>query len=140
MSGISRNHRIGSRLKQIAASWRRQSGGRHALLVWLTLAALFLQSLVVQTHLHSPSGSLPTSARSQAVFAGVTVERSAPLGHSSCPLCVELKAAGHYLPPTPIVLIAPPVFAFWFDRTVAADPAGPQPSHHWQSRAPPSQP
>jgi len=127
-------------LSQLAISWSRQPGGRHALLVWLTFAALFLQSLVVQTHIDLPSGSLPTSARTQVTVAGVSIERSAPVGHSSCPLCIELKVAGHYLPPTPVALIAPPVFAFWFYRMVAVATSRPQPTHHWQSRAPPSQP
>ena len=127
-------------MSQFATSLRRQADGRRAILVWLTLAALFLQSLVVQTHLHLPSGSLPSSARSQATLTGVSIERSAPGGHSSCPLCIELKVAGHYLPPTPLVLIAPAAFAFWFYRIAAADPARVRPTHHWQSRAPPIQP
>lgn len=123
-------------MSQRATSWSRQPGGRHTLLVWLTFAALFLQSLVVQTHVDLPSGSLPTSARTLTI-AGVSIERSAPVGHSSCPLCIELKVAGHYLPATPVALIAPAVFAFWFYRVVAIATSRPQPTHHWQSRAPP---
>jgi hypothetical protein len=126
-------------LSQIAASWRSQPAGRHALLIWLTLAALFLQSLIVQTHLHLPSGAPATPARAQLALNGVSIERSTPVGHSSCPLCIELKAAGHYLPPTPVVLIAPTIFACWFHRKVAVALARPQPTHHWQSRAPPIQ-
>ena len=118
-------------------SLRKRSGGRHALLVWLALAALFLQSLVTQTHVHFRAGAVPTSARSQVALTSFSLERSAPAGHSSCPLCIELKFAGHYLPPSPIALIAPPAFAFWFDRLAAVVPTRPQPTHHWQSRAPP---
>jgi hypothetical protein len=127
-------------LSEIATSLRKRSGGRHALLVWLALGALFLQSLVTQTHVHAGSGSLPVSARSQGAVAGLSLERSAPVGHSSCPLCIELKVAGHYLPPGPVALVAPAVFAFWFDRQAAVVPSRPQPTHHWQSRAPPFPP
>jgi hypothetical protein len=50
---------------------------------------------------------------------------------------VELKATGHYLPPTPAVVIAPLAIALWFHVLTAVAPVRPQPTHHWQSRAPP---
>jgi hypothetical protein len=126
-------------LNQIATSLRSRPVGRHALLVWLTVVALFVQSFVTQTHIHLPSGSLPASARS-LTLTGAAVERSAPVGHTSCPLCIELKAAGHYLPPTPFVLIAPAILAVWFHRMMAVAMVPPQPVHHWHSRAPPIRP
>jgi hypothetical protein len=117
---------------------RPQIGQRHAILLWLSLAALLLQSFVLQTHLHLPSGSLPASSR----IAAPSISSARPLsgGHSGCPLCIELKIAGHYLPATPFVLIAPPSLAFWFYRMVTVEPTRPQPTHHWQSRAPPRRP
>lgn len=125
-------------MSQFATLLRRPSERRGALLVWLTMAALFVQSLVVQTHVHLPSGSLPTSTRS--VAAGFAMDRTAPVGHGSCSLCIELKAAGHYLSSTPVVLAAPPVVSFWFHRMVAVALTRPEPTHHWQSRAPPISP
>jgi len=120
---------------------RPRAGQRHAILLWLSLAALLLQSFVLQTHLHLPSGPLPASSRIDRI-AGPSVSSDRPLsgGHSGCPLCVELKIAGHYLPPTPFVLIAPPSVAYWFYRMVTVEPTRPLPTHHWQSRAPPSRP
>lgn len=124
-------------MSQIATSLRRPSGGRHALFVWLAMTALFLQSLIVQTHLHLPFASVPASARGAVAVAGFATDRTGPAGHTSCPLCIELKAAGHYLPSTPAVLIAPLVVGFWFHRMVEFALTRPQPTHHWQSRAPP---
>jgi hypothetical protein len=138
--GSSRHAGIGSRLNQIATSLRSQPGGRHVLLVWLTLVALLLQSFLTQTHVHLASGSLPSSARSQIAAAGVSAERPAPAGHSTCPLCVEMKIAGHYLPPVPFVLVAPPLLAFWFHQIAAVELVRPYRAHHWRSRAPPRQP
>jgi hypothetical protein len=110
------------------------------ILVWLVLAALLLQSFLTQTHLHLPSGSLPASGRGQVTAPAFSVERPALGGHSTCPLCIEMKIAGHYLPPIPFVLTAPAVLAFWFHLAATADPTRPHPTHHWQSRAPPRHP
>jgi hypothetical protein len=120
---------------------RPQAGQRHAILLWLSLAALLLQSFLVQTHVHLSSISNPTSSNIERVASlGISSEKPVPGGDSGCPLCVEMKIAGHYLLPTPVALIAPPAFAFWFHRMVTVEPTRPQPTHHWQSRAPPRQP
>ena len=114
--------------------------GRRPVLLWMAALALLLQSFLTQTHVHLPSGALPPSTRVDRIAtASISVERPST-GHSSCPLCIELKLAGHYLAPSPFVLTGPSLVAFWFGPAALVEAVRPRPTHHWQSRAPPHRP
>jgi hypothetical protein len=116
---------------------RPVEGVRRLMIVWIALVALLFQSFVTQTHIHQPA-KLASAARSLAnASPTISAERPAP-GHSSCPLCIELKIAGHYMQPTPVVLLTPLALSFWFYPPVPLAASRPQPSHHWLSRAPPT--
>ncbi len=60
---------------------RPQAGRRHAILLWLSLVALLLQSFLVQTHVHLSSVSNPTSSRIERIAApAISSQRAVPGG------------------------------------------------------------
>ena len=86
------------------------------------------------------AGAAPTEARDRHGDGGARLLMPAQGLEDSepdCPLCAELAAAGHYLPPDAIVLPAPLFAAFAPFVPLAVLTALRQRSHRWQSRAPP---
>ena len=101
---------------------------------WLgvfALLAFFLQSLVVQTHIHQPQS--PAAAASQHVPAPLKTQD--PI--DQCRLCQELVHAGHFVAPSALVAVASPVFVAAVFTALPAQPDRPATAFAWRSRAPP---
>jgi hypothetical protein len=101
---------------------------------WLGVFALlsfFLQSLVVQTHIH-PSQP-PEAAASQHVPAPLKTQD--PI--DQCRLCQELVHAGHFVAPSALVTVASPAFVAAIFAALPAQPDRPATAFAWNSRAPP---
>lgn len=108
--------------------------------MWLTLAALlafFLQSLVIQTHIHGP-GDTPTIAKASSSYKS---QAPAPAKsqdlNDQCRLCQELVHAGVFIAPSVAILHASQTYVF----TILAVPAPAALSlaagFAWYGRAPP---
>jgi len=120
----------------------KESGRRRWLPVWgaLLCAALLMQSLLVQSHVH---GS-PWTAGIETADAGNHVASAphAAIGGSgtladTCFLCREAAAGGHYLPlPAETELASMPAAAMVAIAMLARWPLGPPP-RAWFGRAPP---
>src|SRR5690242_7235598 len=70
------------------------------------LLAFFLQSLVVQTHIHQPQPLVAAKATSQHLPAPLKTQD--PI--DQCRLCQELVHAGHFVAPSALVAVASPAF------------------------------
>jgi hypothetical protein len=107
---------------------------------WLTLAALlafFLQTLAVQTHIHTLDQA-PVAKPATVHTTPVAPPKSQdPV--DQCRLCQELVHAGAFVAPSAALLVAPLSqvqaisLALLMPRTQTA------PAFSWQSRAPPRQ-
>jgi hypothetical protein len=101
----------------------------------VTLLAVFLQALVVQTHIHGPA--LLSGGYEERAALGFEQQADAADEHQvSCALCQTLAAAGSATLPTDVSAIEA-------DRTsqaaILAVALAPRPhTHSWQSRAPPT--
>jgi hypothetical protein len=102
------------------------------------LLAFSWQSVVAETHFHSPSESASGTVIVKQGGHGAPAQRRAPADSpASCPICRELAHAHHYLPPAPIVFDAPgPAISPVLTATSNAS-ALPRRWHGWRSRAPP---
>jgi hypothetical protein len=103
----------------------------------LLLAALFLQAVLVQTHVHPLRLGAPEF--SAAGMSGRPSAKLAPqLARSDdCPLCWEAAMAGHFYVPRAIALPPATAFAVWVAVSVAAAFKLARPARGWLSRAPP---
>ena len=99
----------------------------------LALLAFFLQSLVVQTHIHQPPPSVAAKAADQHLPAPLKTQD--PI--DQCRLCQELVHAGHFVAPSALVAVASPVFVAAVFTALPAQPDRPATAFAWQSRAPP---
>ena len=102
----------------------------------VTLLAFWWQSQVTQTHLHFHAHPHPV-ALAAADGASQTLGRSTAELAADCLLCGELAHAGHYLTPALIGVVVQHTAAPLPGAAIALAPAISQPSHAWQSRAPP---
>jgi hypothetical protein len=131
MFSSGRSHRDDRRT---ATAWRRQA------FTLVALAAVFLQTFVVQTHVHTPLAPLPISysqpAGDDAHSSAVHAIASNAHHQLVCALCHVLASAGAaVLPSTAIVLHAAQTN---IEAIVALARAPRVHTHSWQSRAPPS--
>ena len=113
------------------------------LLLWISLLALAIQLLVVQTHIHGLpfAGARDTVRASDVSPAGMahTPDRFPVRDDpANCPLCQEFSHSGGYLHSTHIIdfLISSTIAAAWAD--FAALPSGLHVPHFWFGRAPPA--
>ena len=106
---------------------------------WLTLAAIlafFLQSLVVQTHVHGTDSVTP-------VVKTVSVQAPAPVPLKSqdtidqCRLCQELVHAGNFITPSVLAVPASQLLALTTVFSLLPPATAPPAAFAWQSRAPP---
>jgi len=109
---------------------------------WVTILALlafFLQSLVVQTHVH-PSPA-QTSAQITNKSAALQQPGQVPLKTQDpldqCRLCQELVHAGSFLTPSAVALAASLSFAAAIIAAHRLFPDRSATAFSWQSRAPP---
>jgi hypothetical protein len=106
---------------------------------WLAILIAFLfcwQTAAIQGHVHLAPPPAPTAT-------GLHAQSSVPQPDTpaTCPLCRELLHAGQLLAGTPPALAAPLAVPPLAPRPAAAlASAGPQWSHAWRGRAPPSAP
>jgi len=109
-------------------------GVRRTLLNLAVLAAFFLQSFLVQTHLHKlllpaePAGGITVSAPSPAPSLPDT---------DSCLLCQEFIHGGVYLTPAAAAVLPPSAIVTLLPLMVSAPVSGRLISHIWMGRAPP---
>jgi hypothetical protein len=97
------------------------------------LLAFFLQSLVVQTHIHQPLPPVAAKAASQQLPAPIKTQD--PI--DQCRLCQELIHAGHFVAPSALVSIASPVFVAAIFTALPEQPNRAATTFAWRSRAPP---
>ena len=105
---------------------------------WLTLAALlafFLQTLAVQTHIHTLDQAPAAKLAAAHTVPVVPPKSQDPV--DQCRLCQELVHAGAFVAPSSVAVLA------GLDESVAAfhllvpGNSDPAPAFAWQSRAPP---
>lgn len=103
----------------------------------LLLAALLLQAVVVQTHVHPMRLGAPEF--SAAGMTGGPGVKAVPQASSSdyCPLCWEAAMAGHFYVPPAVAVPPAPAAQMWIAISTAAAFALARPAHGWLSRAPP---
>jgi hypothetical protein len=109
---------------------------------WFVLLAALLafswQSIVVETHFHSPSESASAGVIVKQGAHGQPAQRRAPSDSpAGCPICRELAHAHNYLPPAPTVFEAPRPGVSPVLSASSNELALPQRWHGWRSRAPP---
>ncbi len=99
------------------------------------LAAFFLQSLAVQTHIHP--ADLPAVAKIAAAHhpAPAPLKSQDPI--DQCRLCQELVHAGAFITPSTIAVAASQAFIQASFAVLPPATAGPATAFAWQSRAPP---
>jgi hypothetical protein len=97
------------------------------------LLAFFLQSLVVQTHIHQPLPLAATQAASQHLPAPLKTQD--PI--DQCRLCQELVHAGHFVAPSALIAVASPAFVTAVFTVLLQQPDRFATAFAWQSRAPP---
>jgi hypothetical protein len=104
------------------------------LLRLFVLVAFFLQSFLVQTHVHNlmlPASSVAGTAVSAAH------DGKAPLDADRCLLCQEYTHSGAYVTPA-VAAALPPMLAIGVVVLKAAPALASKPiSHNWMGRAPP---
>lgn len=123
----------------------RRTAGNVALAICLGLA-LFLQSLVVQTHMHVPlTGggdiSLTLGYVTEAPHAGPAHHDGTVPGdtdHSDCPFCQAIVMGGGYLLPSIPILALPPFVAVVEHIASSIVFHTSTLSYGWSSRAPPA--
>ena len=105
---------------------------------WVTVFALlafFLQSLVLQTHVHQPLVSATIKAQPLEKQGPAPLKSQDPL--DQCRLCQELAHVGSFYTPSVAVLAAGLTFTMAAFALVRAPPHGSATAFAWQSRAPP---
>jgi hypothetical protein len=103
---------------------------------WVTVVALlafFLQSLVVQTHIHQPVQALAPHAAS----AHVPAPLKSPDPIDQCRLCQELVHAGAFVTPSASVTLASLALATAIFTASPLRLVSLARAFSWQSRAPP---
>lgn len=103
---------------------------------WLGVVAIlafFLQSLLVQTHIHQPASPVAAKAATQQLPGPLKTQD--PI--DQCRLCQELVHAGHFVAPSTLVAVASPAFAVALFVTSPAEPDRSATAFAWRSRAPP---
>jgi len=113
---------------------RRAFGARG----WVTVVALlafFLQSLVVQTHIHQPGQTLVAKAASAHMPASTPLKNSDPI--DQCRLCQELVHANAFVTPSTIAVYADLGFVLAIFAPLPVFIGGLSRAFAWQSRAPP---
>jgi hypothetical protein len=106
---------------------------------WLTVLALlafFLQSLVVQTHVHlSLAQPSAKTGEAQQLPGPAPVKIQDPL--DQCRLCQELAYAGNFFTPSVVVLVVSLSFAAAIFAILRVPADDSHTAFAWQSRAPP---
>jgi hypothetical protein len=106
---------------------------------WVTLAALlafFLQTLVVQTHVHRLAEQ-PVAAKAISYHAPAPSPLKSPDTNDQCRLCQELMHAGNFITPSALALPASQAFVLAVYSTRALAAPAPAAAFAWRSRAPP---
>jgi len=99
------------------------------------LLAFFLQSLAVQSHIHTPLQTVAVNQASQASPLKAPLKAQEPI--DQCRLCQELAHAGIFVaPPASAALIGPIYAAAQFSVLPGHTPSSAR-AFSWHSRAPP---
>jgi hypothetical protein len=119
----------------------RQRKTRKGLAIFAALIAVFVQALVVQTHVDGLAGLAPaaTAVRQdgQPGSAPVQVASAAKISADvACPICQAAATAGRTVMPSATVLPLP-AHASRADALFSLVSTTPRLSHAWRSRAPP---
>jgi hypothetical protein len=99
----------------------------------LVLLAFFLQSLVVQTHIHQPLRPETATAASQQLPAPIKTQD--PI--DQCRLCQEMVHAGHFVAPSAIAALISLSFVTAISSPLPSLSDRTAPAFSWRSRAPP---
>lgn len=149
--GMTENRHIRrSRTRERAILARAPSPSLWAMIA-IGFLALFLQSFVVQTHIHIPQGA---TGKAQTVslitLAAAAVDRAVPSDAkgprdrfpitedpSNCPICQEVTHSGQFVASAAILAALPVTATFSFIVFTEAAPYIFAASHTWRGRAPP---
>lgn len=104
---------------------------------WVTLAAIlafFLQSLLVQTHIHA-ADSAPAIVKVAAAPAPAPLKSQDQI--DQCRLCQELVHAGNFIAPSVLAVPASQLLALTTIFALLPPATAPPAAFAWQSRAPP---
>lgn len=119
----------------IAAVTAHRVKSRLALL-WLVVALVF-QGFVIQTHAHADAGPAWATV-TPALASGTSIDdrKPAPVV-PTCLLCEEQALFGAYLLGDSVAIVAPAAAIYHYATVSLPLLARSEPSHAWQSRAPP---
>lgn len=125
------------------------SSARWAMIV-LGVLALFIQSFVVQTHIHIPQATGKAQTLSLITLAAAAVDRleidnaNGPRDRfpitgdpTNCPLCQEVTHSGQFVGSTAALAALPVTVNVSFIVFADAEPYIFAASHTWRGRAPP---
>jgi hypothetical protein len=99
------------------------------------LLAFFLQSLVVQTHIHQQLPLSLAKAATQGTSAPTPAKNQDPI--DQCRLCQELAHVGHFVTPSALATFANLAFIVAIFAALPAPPDRFSTAFAWNSRAPP---
>ena len=120
------------------------------LVILLAFVALAIQTLVIQSHVHSPQATgtaqsaslitlVPGTADTQAEHAAGAPRAKYPVNEdpSNCPLCQAFGHSGQFVASTAVLVSLPYFITVGFIVFSESIPALFAVRHTWQSRAPP---
>jgi hypothetical protein len=115
--------------------------------MWFAFAALIVQVLVVQSHIHIPQATgksqsinlITLVAGTAGDHSGSTPRDKYPVNEDpwNCPICQELSYSGQFVASTAVLVSLPYFIAVRFIVFSEAIPSFFTVSHTWRSRAPP---
>src|SRR5579872_1468443 len=137
------------RTKTLAIHRRRPDAWRPAFAVFVAFT-FFLQSLVIQTHIHgavmsADAGVVGFLAKMTAALEQQDAAKQAPSKQSPstddalrCPICQAAQAAGAFLTPAAIALVIPWQNVSFVPLVLDERAYITTASHSWRGRAPPT--
>jgi hypothetical protein len=99
------------------------------------LLAFFLQSLVVQTHIHQPQPQPLVAAKAASQHLPAPLKTQDPI--DQCRLCQEMVHAGHFVAPSAIAALISLSFITAISSPLPSLSDRTAPAFSWRSRAPP---
>jgi hypothetical protein len=155
-AGMSQNRHIRRRIagERMRAPFAQDARFSRWPIVLLAFLAIFIQSFVVQTHIHFPknagvSQSVSLTTLAKALISGPAAQTADdrataprdkyPINEdpSNCPLCQEVAHSGQFVQSASVLAFVPAWISVHFIPFAEALPSLSAASHSWQTRAPP---
>jgi hypothetical protein len=146
----NRHERRNAARKTIAPSAPSEAPRSRILLILLALVALTIQTVVIQSHVHTPQTAVRVQSASLITLVAAKADTKAdqvagaprakyPVNEdpSNCPLCQAFGHSGQFVASTAVLVSLPYFIAVGFVVFSESIPALFAVRHSWQSRAPP---